>query len=194
MSAWLAHAQRRPNHSNRKRAYGSQLSTCTSSKLPRIFPELFAVFANPTNLLLIYCGGHLIFFAQDGDQKGGVAEPQVVQKQQFITLLSRQYSATRCCVLRASQNAVYITWLTTSSRRLLLPTSSSPSSSCRSRCRADLRYVRVLLLNATSITSSTVCGHMQLPEVARIAFTTSRIRVLQLLACHAISVSVELLV
>ena len=42
-----------------------------------IFPQLFAVFA-------IYCGSHLIFFAQDGDQKGGMAEPEVVQKWQFI--------------------------------------------------------------------------------------------------------------
>jgi len=36
------------------------------------------------NLLLVYCSGHLLFFAQDGDQKGGVVEPEVVQKRQFI--------------------------------------------------------------------------------------------------------------
>jgi len=35
-------------------------------------------------LLLIYCGGHLIFFAQESGRKGGVAEPEVVQKRQFI--------------------------------------------------------------------------------------------------------------
>jgi len=44
------------------------------AEIGRIFPEL----------LLIYCGGHLIFFAQDGDQKRSVAEPDVVQKLHFI--------------------------------------------------------------------------------------------------------------
>ena len=40
--------------------------------------------------LLTYCRPRYIFFAQDGGRKGGVSEPEVIQKWQFIPTMTHR--------------------------------------------------------------------------------------------------------